>query len=136
MNQKERRQRIPEHRQGEGGVLERGEGEDTPQSVARKGWGGIVCRRRGRGRLVRGEARVGHDLESFRDVTKSTVGIFSNSATFSTSHCPPAATHVRFFFAPTDHLSFLQVQRTPLSLANREGGCPFFFFTTPRPFRS
>ena len=40
-----------------------------------------------------------------------------------------------FFLALADHLSFLQVQRTPPLLANHEGGCPFFF-TTPGPFRS
>ena len=112
-NQKGRRRRIPERRQGGGGVLERGEGEDAPQSVARKEWGGVVCRRRVRGRLVRGEGTSGARLREFPRVTKSTVGTFPNSATFATSR-----TVLTPLLPPQVH--------GPLSLANREGGCPLF----------
>ena len=47
-NQRKRRQRITERWQGSG-VRERGEGKDAPQSVARKGWGGVVSQKMGEG---------------------------------------------------------------------------------------
>ena len=53
-NQRERTRCIPERWQGGGGVRERGEGKDALQSVARKGWGGVLSQKKGEGEAGEG----------------------------------------------------------------------------------
>ena len=126
---KRKRRHIPECRQGGGGIQERGEGEDVPRSVSRKGWGGVVSQNKGetgKGNL----GGVGHDLE-FPRVTKSTVGTFPNSATFATSHTVLTPLH----FCPPACALFLSTGTwAPLAGKPRGGLSPFFM--TSRPFRS
>ena len=102
---------------------------------------GRCCVAEGWRRGMRGAGeRLGEFPVEFPCVTKSTVGTSPNSAKFATSHIahctvPPTSAlqqqHMSlflfFFFRLLLIFLRLQVPRTPLSLANHEGGCLLFF---------
>ena len=98
-------------------------------------------------KLVRGERGGAEErLRELRRDTKSTVGIYPNSDTFSTSHtlltppsplfhfCPPVATQARFSFRfsfPPTVPPLYRYRGPPSRWQTARGVVPFFFTTPP-----